>query len=99
MQLPNIVMRLIFGLSTALFFTCFESYGAVPDSSAVVENGVAVDSAKSGGIGAGLNGGLQLSNLLYHTSLDTGYRSPFSYVLSGQFNLTWKIFRCHSVLC
>lgn len=90
MHLPNIVMRLIFGLSTVLFFTCFESYGAVPDSSAVVENGVAVDSAKSGGIGAGLNGGLQLSNLLYHTSLDTGYRSPFSYVLSGQFNLTWK---------
>lgn len=38
------------------------------------------------------NGSLSLSNVLYHTTTDTGYRSPFSYTLSGQFNLSWKSF-------
>lgn len=38
------------------------------------------------------NGSIQLSNVLYHTTTETGYRSPFSYTISGQFNLSWKNF-------
>lgn len=61
-----------------------------PDSTAVEEAKPAVDSVQNKSLGAGINGGLQLSNVFYFTSLDSAYRSPFSYVLAGNFNLTWK---------
>ncbi len=63
---------------------------AMPDSTANEPNVPAVDSVDKKSLGAGLNGGLQVSNLFYFSSLDSAYRSPYSYVLSGNFNLTYK---------
>ena len=67
---------------------CFAGWS--PDTIAVVEQPAVIDTSVNNGIGAGINGGLQLSNVFYHTSLDTAYRSPLSYIISGQFNLSWK---------
>jgi hypothetical protein len=67
---------------------CFAGWS--PDTIAVVEHPAVIDTSVNNGIGAGINGGLQLSNVFYHTSLDTAYRSPLSYIISGQFNLSWK---------
>jgi hypothetical protein len=64
---------------------------SIPDTTAI-EVAPALDSTKTNGIGAGLNGGLTISNTIFQTSLDSAYRAPFSYLLSGNFNLTWKTF-------
>lgn len=90
MTLSKSSFRPLLQLLIAALLLCQKAEAAVPDTSFVVAPVSAIDSLSGSKVGADLNGGVQISNLFYHSSLDTGYRSPYSYVLSGQFNLSYK---------